>query len=138
LEGAGLEKMILTTSFLEIVAEAKDTRLLPRGWKPDGPYNEYTGLFLLNLAKKMPEPWLPEKPDQRIIRYEIPESAGKVARVRISMHYQAIPPYYLQDRLEYDTPETRRLYYMVAHLETEGTPLENWSFKLVEREFAVQ
>ncbi|NOK34961.1 hypothetical protein HMI49_17315 [Corallococcus exercitus] len=138
LKEADLAKMVLTTSFLEIVAEAKDTRLLPRGWKEGGPYSQYTRLWLMDPATKRPVPWPQEQPDLRRIRYELPGSVGKVSKVRVSIHYQSIPPYYLQDRLEYDTPSAQRLYYMVAHLNTDGTSIQDWSMKLVEQELTVK
>ena len=45
-EKINLEEMKLTTSFLEIVTEVKDTRLLPEGWKRE--------VFVQPLSKQRP------------------------------------------------------------------------------------
>lgn len=127
-----LRTMRLTTSFLEVAYEAKDTRLLPKGWSPTGPYADITQPWLLDVQKARHVP-LPvgDDPASRTIRYVVPSAAGSVATVTATVYYQSIPPYYLQERWEYDTPEAQRLYYMVAHLNTEGTPIEGWRLPLV-------
>lgn len=130
--------MVLSTSFLELVTEVKDTRLLPRGWSPDGPYADVTKLSILNQESQRSEPFKPETPGTRTIRYQLPDTLEDVAVVRASIFYQSIPPYYIQDRLAYDTPETQRLYYMASHLSTEDTPIEGWVLPMVQAELAVK
>lgn len=58
--------------------------------------------------------------------------------MRVAILYQSIPPYYIRDRLQYDTPEIREFYYMIAHLETQGTPIEDWSVQLVQATLDVE
>jgi hypothetical protein len=44
-----------------------------------------------------------------------------------TLYYQAIPPYYLQQR--FATAQDRdgkRLYYLTSHLNLQGTNIENW------------
>lgn len=135
-----LRKMRLTTSFLEVAYEAKDTRLLPKGWSADGPYAKYTETSILDVEKAR-HVLLPPGPDaaSRTIRYQLPDSiGGRVASVDATVYYQAIPPYYLQERWQYDTPEAQRLYYMVAHLNTDGTPIEGWRLPLVTASIPVR
>ncbi|MBB6209215.1 cytochrome P460 family protein [Novispirillum itersonii] len=133
-----LRAMRLTTSFLEVAYEAKDTRLLPKGWSPTGPYAEITRPWLLdvNKAEHVPLP-IGNDPASRTIRYVVPSSVSGVATVTATVYYQSIPPYYLQERWQYDTPEAQRLYYMVAHLNTEGTPIEGWRLPLVSDSLTV-
>ena len=112
--------------------------MLPKGWSPTGPYAEYTRPWLLDVQKAQHVPLpLGSDPASRTIRYQVPMVARKLASVRATVHYQSIPPYYLRDRWEYDTPETQRLYYMVAHLNTEKTPIKGWTLPLVSASYAV-
>ena len=132
-----LSQMVLSTSFLELVTEVKDTRLLPQGWQPDGPYADVTQLSVLNTETAQTKPLNPETPGTRVVRYQLPQDLAQIDTVRATIFYQSIPPYYIQDRLQYDTPEIQRLYYMVSHLNTEDTAVDGWVVKLVESELTV-
>jgi hypothetical protein len=50
-------------------------------------------------------------------------------RVKATMHYQSIPPYYLEQRFERapDGPATRRLYYLASRLDTRTTLVDDWT-----------
>ena len=137
-ENPPLGQMVLTTSFLEIVAEAKDTRLLPKGWKADGPYAEHTSLSTIDRAQKTTKPFNPAIPGVRTLHYRIPKAVGKVAKVEAIMRYQSIPPYYIRDRLQFDTEAAQRFYFMVANLKTKGTAIEDWSVELVREVLVLQ
>ena len=56
-------------------------------------------------------------------------------RVRATLYSQAWAPHYLKERFT-DVPDgpegqaRRRLYYLASHLDTEGTPIENWKFEI--------
>jgi hypothetical protein len=97
-----------------------------------------TQLSILNPESQQTEPFNPDTPGTRIVRYQLPDSLEGVATVRASIFYQSIPPYYIQDRLAYDTPEIQRLYYLVSHLNTEDTAIEGWVAQLVETELTVK
>jgi len=133
-----LKDMTLTTSFLEIAAEVKDTRLLPKGWSKTGPYADVTTPSYLDVKTGRSVPFYPVDPGVRTVRYAVPANVGNVAKVAASIQYQSIPPYYIQDRLEFDTPEARRLYYMVAHLNVEDTAIAGWVLELVREELDVK
>ena len=53
--------------------------------------------------------------------------------------WQELAPYFLRDRFT-DVPEgpegdaRRRLFYLTSHLETEGTPIEDWKFEVISTE----
>jgi hypothetical protein len=129
----------LTTQTLSLFQDVKDNRILPRGWTPpaDVPSGATRfGLDQATLAAITAPHEVGDDPDysdpKRIGRdslvYEIPlaEIGGRPARVRASMRYQTIPPYFLVDRFvdgysrtraRYG-PATTRLIYLTAHLDT--------------------
>jgi hypothetical protein len=56
----------------------------------------------------------------------------KIVAVRVTLNYQAIPPYYLRDRFTIGKgAETQRLAYLTSHLNLDGSPLEGWKLPLV-------
>lgn len=133
---------LLTNSFVRLFEHAKDNRLLPRGWTPDGPYAEFTDPF--GNAREDPG-YIPQDyaRDRRgsegsnTVVYRVPLAAlkGAPASAQATLHYQALPPYYLADRFsllkqpgltDKQTRETRRLKYLADYLNVEGTPVENW------------
>jgi hypothetical protein len=135
----------LTTSFLSICAQAKDNRLLPQGFlvyedrlaasrlfttapgETPGPEAEHMAVM---LAKENGSWGVGDDPDYRSLdglpyggndtfAYEIPlnDIAGQPHTVTASLHYQAIPPFYLQDRFCTATGKDRdRLFYLAGKL----------------------
>lgn len=70
-----------------------------------------------------------------IVKFEIPLSdVVGATRVVARLNYQNIPPYYLRDRFQIGAggEQTQRLYYLVGHTKTEGTPIEGWKIKVAE------
>jgi hypothetical protein len=136
-----------TTSFIHRDRHPKDNRLLARGW-----------LAQEHLATKSPivkqflEATDPEgdsvHPDPDFgdndgrgatgvdhVDYvmDLPEGVRREdVIVRATMYYQAIPPFYLQQRfrLSPDGEATRRLYYLTSRLATKGTSIEDWKLPL--------
>jgi hypothetical protein len=54
--------------------------------------------------------------------------------VKATMYYQAIPPFYLQQRFKLapDGEATKRLYYMASRLKTtKETAIADWKLRLV-------
>jgi hypothetical protein len=127
-----------TTSFVRGCETVKDNRLLPRGWKKDGPGPGLTGRFLLATH---PGPDAADDPryadgsgsDEVVYRIALPAGvdASRV-RVRATLYYQAMPPYYLRNLFATapDGPATRRLHHMTSHLNLKGTPIEGWKLKV--------
>ena len=121
----------LTTSFLHLYKSVKDNRLLPRGWKPEGPWADLTA------EHGMASTSLPGKDD---LTYSIPlvDIAGAES-VRVAMQYQSIPPYYLAERFSLlsnktkSYPETERLLAMVLNLNLDQRA-DNWKLGLACRE----
>lgn len=120
-----------TTSFLSLFNNIKKNRLLPRGWKPDGP----------NAAHTAPHGSAAKDPDYLngcgcdTLIYKVPLSKiPNAAKVQARIYYQTIPPYYLRQRFTdtYDpsthtaAENTRRLMDFVGKLNVKQTELHEW------------
>jgi hypothetical protein len=149
----------LTTSFLSLADEVKDNRLLPRGWNPSLALAEATGLGSPKLsAKDLVERVLPDLPDGKgghvndpwykpksegglggggdALTYAVPLAdlgGARPAAVRVTLYYQSIPPFYLQDRFctAANKPDTSRLFFLAGHLNLDGTRAEGWKLQVV-------
>jgi hypothetical protein len=67
--------------------------------------------------------------------YRIPADAldGTPADVRVQLHFQATPPFYLQDRFCTAQGDDRdRLYFMTGHLNLDGTIAEDWKLLIAD------
>ncbi len=119
----------LTTSFLALKTEVKDNRLLPAGWREDGPYADITAPKGING-----DPAYADGSGSDRLSYRIPLDAITAAvRLRAILHYQTIPPYYLRDRFAtVQGPSTKRLHFIASRLATEGTPIEGWTVRVAE------
>ena len=111
----------LSTSFLELDAEVKDNRLLPKGWQGE----RYPSYELAPVGATLTER---SEVDEVTYTMAIDGNAGQVARVQARLYYQALPPYYLLDRIALLAelapaevaelaPETQRLAHMLARQE---------------------
>lgn len=136
----------LTTSFLSICHTPKDNRLLPAGILPMEErvaIMQKLGLDKNGEAEKLAEETgaagVGDDPDYvtgggDAFEYSIPLSDLKETpiSVRATLYYQAIPPFFLQDRFcNGDGANRDRLFHIVSRLDLEGTPIEDWKFKMV-------
>jgi hypothetical protein len=113
----------LTTSFVSLFKHAKNNRLLPRGWRADGPFAETTRPDPLTWA----DPEFRNGSGSDRIVYRIPRmriAAG--TRVRAALWYQSLPPYYLEQRFRTRGDDTRRLAFLASRLRVDGTPIDDW------------
>ena len=124
----------MTTSFVRGCKRLKDNRLLPRGWRADGPDPSLDGEY---LEATHPGPVAAEDPryadgsGSDEIVYDVTLPAGVSAEgltVKATLFYQALPPYYLENLFATapDGPATRRLHYLCSHIDLTGTPIEGW------------
>lgn len=136
----------LTTSFLRRVQPVKDNRLRPRGFDPKlfldnpSPYIRLLG-EVEGEAANDPHYTDPKLTGSDEVHYEIHLPAGdiaRIARVRVTLYSQSIPPFYLQQRFAdaksgpAQSNEIQRLYYLTSHLNAgQGTRIENWKLPLV-------
>jgi hypothetical protein len=127
-----------TTSFVRGCEIAKDNRLLPRGWKREGPGPALTGRF---LKATFPDPVTGQDPrytdgsgtDEIDYRIQLPPGVDPARlQVRTTLYYQAIPPYLLRNLFETapDDPATRRLHYLCSHINLKGTAIEDWKLRI--------
>lgn len=132
----------LTTSFLSICASVKDNRILPAGTLPLSrrvAIAEALGAGA-DLAYEAGSHGVGADPDYRsgggdTVRYLMPLAAlgpgVTPASVRATLYYQAQPPFYLQDRFcTSQRADTKRLLYMVGHLDLDGTEAEGWKLEV--------
>jgi hypothetical protein len=148
----------LTTSFLSLADVVKDNRLLPRGWTPTVELAKKEGLGSPKLsAEDLAHHVLPDLPDGKggevddpwykpkaeggkggggdELTYAIPlaDLKGAPAGVRVTLYYQSIPPFYLQDRFctTPRRPDTARLFFVAGHVSLDSTRAEGWKLKVV-------
>ena len=118
----------ITTSFVGLDKVLKSNRLLPKGWRADGPFAEHTrphgeaehDAEYINSSGATGG-------DKLTYRIPLNDLTRSIVSVRVTLNYQAIPPYYLKDRFTIGKgAETQRLAHLTSHLTLPGTPIENW------------
>lgn len=124
-----------TTSFLGRAQDVKDSRLMPLGWTFEGPGDMPPDA----VDATNPHGGAASDPDfvdgtgSDTVRYQaqLPASANGPFTVEARLYYQAIPPYYLQDRFEQAAgPATRRLHYLASRLDVSQTSFPEWKLPL--------
>ena len=132
-----------TTSFIRQDCHFKDNRILPLGWRKDGPdLKQFYG-------KPLEETWSDATGDdphyqdplgangQAVVRYSVALPAGiSLSNVTVTaqLYYQAIPPYFLRQRFE-QAPTgagTQRLYFVTSTLDTTKTPFPGWKLLVAQ------
>jgi hypothetical protein len=124
----------LTTSFTRRDYTIKDNRLLPPGWKKDGPPALVIPQQFLEATwpagGAFTDPVYLAGQGQSKVAYQIPVPSGANASnvtIEATLYYQSTPPYFLADRYQTPTPATARLRYLVDSMKTlEGTDFESW------------
>ncbi len=132
----------VTTSFLDRATEIKDNRLMPLGWTFDGPPG-FAKAFAEATAPKggaASDPDFIDGTASDTITYQatLPPGAVGPFKVTARLYYQAIPPYYLQDRFTFaNGPATKRLYHVTAKMDTRNTNFPNWKLPIDDEEVTV-
>ncbi len=127
-------KHLYTTSFIHGSDIIKDNRLLPRGWKPEGPGPGLRGEFLHAthpgpIAKKDSRYQDGSGSDEVVYKVRLPSGLDSTnLKVQVTLYYQAIPPYFLQSLFETapNGPATQRLHYICSNIDLTGTVIEDW------------
>ncbi|HJR09517.1 MAG TPA: hypothetical protein VJ842_19805 [Pyrinomonadaceae bacterium] len=132
-----------TTSFLSLANQVKDNRMMPQGWRENGPDAEHTAPGGVPRASN---PGYFDGSGTDVVTYEVPLDARITAPVTVSatIYYQTIPPYYLEQRYANspDGPFTNSLRYYVANLNTNyidprwrlflnEAPIKDWKLLVV-------
>jgi hypothetical protein len=123
-----------TTSFIHGSEVVKDNRLLPRGWKAEGPDPALTGAFLratypCPTTRKDPRYGDGSGSDEVTYRVQLPAGVDpERLAVKATLYYQALPPYFLKSL--FDTAPngaaTQRLHYILSNMDLRGTAIEDW------------
>lgn len=135
----------MTTSFLRRDYQLKDNRLLPFGWTSEGPLradkSPYIPAAFLEQTHPIQvgkDPAYADGSGTSVVRYEVPLPIGpgldpSNLTVTATLYYQAIPPYFLNDRFKQapNGPATKRLYWLTSNLQTQGTAIENWKLRIM-------
>jgi hypothetical protein len=131
----------LTTSFLSICGRVKDNRILPDGFLPLPQRSRIARALGAreDLARDVEPMGVGDDPDYvtgggDTVRYEVDLAGldGTPATVQATLYYQAIPPYFLQDRFcTSQSADTQRLYFLTGHLNLDGTAAESWKLLVV-------
>lgn len=131
----------LTTSFLSICGVAKDNRLQPHGILPIADRVAIARSLggQADLAEDTNAVGVGDDPGYReggfsTVTYRVPLAglASRPASIVATLHYQATPPYYLQDRFcTSQGADTKRLAYIASGLDLRGGPAASWKLKLV-------
>lgn len=133
-----------TTSFLSLANQVKDNRLMPQGWREDGPDAKVTAPV---GVPKAGNPGFFDGSGSDIVTYEVPldpKISMRSVTVTATIYYQTIPPYYLEQRFA-NAPQgtfTKSLQYYVNNLDTnyvdsrwslllKEAPIQNWKLKIV-------
>ena len=135
-----------STSFIHGSDVVKDNRLLPRGWKAEGPGPALNGEFLKAthpgpVAKKDVRYTDGSGSDEVAYRVNVPHGIDPAQlRVQATLYYQAIPPYFLQSLFELapNGPATQRLHYICSNIDLKGTPIEDWKLRLTSASAKVE
>jgi cytochrome c553 len=123
-----------TTSFIRRDHELKDNRLLPLGWKPDGPQPGVMPKFFQDAthpkgdAEHDPDFTDGKGGDTLTYRIQLPAGVdpSKVT-IDATLWSQTIPPYYLRDRFTGANGDgTKRLKFITSTINLTATKLQNW------------
>lgn len=129
---------LLTTSFLGLAKPVKDNRVMPAGWREQGPYADWTAPL---AVPKTGSPGYYDGSGSDLVTYRIPAAiAGKVTTVRAVLNYQSIPPYYLQDRFAIggDGPATAQLRALVEQVDYSNTAAKGWKIAVATASEAIR
>jgi hypothetical protein len=139
----------LTTSFLALNQKAKDNRLQPQGWSSTGPEAAETAPVGTCVATHQRagrerfacDPHYEDGSGSSVVRYLVPitKRTALADKVRATLYYQTIPPYYqLQRATDATGVDTERLVRFVNKLDVAGTPVDKWVLKIAGDEVEVE
>ena len=135
---------LVTYSFLRRNDDPKDNRLLPRGWTAEGPSPSLAAIIQSTHppGSASADPNYLDGSGTDTFEYRIPAPDGVSKddlEVRVTVYYQATSPAFLHEKFVWsaDGPATKRLYYLMSNLNTEGTPFENWKLPVKSATVAV-
>jgi cytochrome c553 len=131
----------LTTSFLSICGTLKDNRLLPAGFLPLDQRVQISHALGAgdDMAEDAGSVGTDDDPAYRTgggdtFAYHIPLSglSAPPAKIQATLYYQAIPPFFLQDRFcTAKGTDVNRLRFVTSQLKLDGTRAAGWKLNMV-------
>jgi mono/diheme cytochrome c family protein len=128
-----------TTSFIRRDRVVKDNRLLPAGWRANGPPGVALPAHFLEATlpqgRAARDPAFVDGAGHAIVRYEIPLPPGvDPAHVRVdaTLNYQSWAPYFIAQRTSQPDAASHRLRALLGSLQLDNTPLAGWKLKIAE------
>jgi hypothetical protein len=130
---------VLTTSFLRRVERIKNNRIRPKGFDPQF-FARSSSPYVQQLAvlhgEEANDPYYtdPRLTGADTIEYRVTLDAETLQRadhVDVTLHYQSIPPFYLQERFQdasrgpAHNDDIERLHYLTSHLNLDAVTDEN-------------
>ena len=128
----------LSTSFISLDKKVKDNRLQPKGRENDGPNAAETapvGTCVVEslIPISLCDPQYKDGSGSNVVRYLVPllPQISDGLEVRATLYYQAIPPYYQQQRAtDAAGVDTDRLQRFARDLNVNGTAISNWALPI--------
>ena len=134
----------MATSFLSLADDIKDNRLMPQGWREDGPDAKSTEPHGVPRASN---PGYFDGSGSDTVTYEVPLDPRTIGPITVSatIYFQTIPPYYLEQRF-INAPNgqfTNSLRYYVTNLNTNyvdpkwllylnEAPIKDWKLRVTD------
>jgi hypothetical protein len=131
----------MTTSFLSICGTLKDNRLLPKGFLPLDQRIQISHALGAgdDMAEESGSVGTGDDPAYKIgggdtfaYHVKLTGLSAPPAKIEATLYYQAIPPFFLQDRFcTAKGTDTDRLRFVTSELKLDGTRAANWKLNMV-------
>ncbi len=128
----------LTESFIRRDAHVKDNRLLPKGWRKDGPPGIVLPKNWLDATRPVGayvanDPNYANGKGRAVTTYRIPlRTAREPSSLRVvaTLWYQSWEPAFRRARTSGTGPAAARLRVLLANLKLDGTPMAAWKLQI--------
>src|SRR5947209_3909912 len=128
----------ITDSFIRRYHHLKDNRLLPQGWRKDGPPGITLPANWLEATRPKgafvtSDPRYADGKGRAVVTYHIALPQGTDAsrlRVEATLWSQSWEPSFKRERTHGDGPAATRLRFLLNNLQLDGTPLADWKLRI--------
>jgi hypothetical protein len=136
----------ITDSFVRRDHHVKDNRLLPQGWRENGPPGVTLPKNWLEATHPdgdfvTSDPRYADGKGRAVVKYRIPVPAGAdPSRLHVvaTLWSQSWEPSFKRQRTNGNGPAATRLRYLLDNVELDGTPLANWKLLVASARTALR
>jgi hypothetical protein len=135
----------ITESFIRRDDHLKDNRLLPEGWRKDGPRGIALPANWLEATQPKGEyvasdPRYADGKGRAVVTYRIalPPGTASGLRVAATLWSQSWEPSFKRERTRGNGPAATRLRFLLGNLALEGTPLADWKLQIASATTSVR